>query len=347
MKQFLDASGLNLYTQALKNGTLIAGRAQDSSRADYAKDSSTAFYASHADATGLIGIIPLANIPQGAIDKLVQVANKAARLALTIADVQNGDSVQELDSKKMYIVVDETQLGTEGAFVEYTAGRATFAQDASHADKATVADDASWADEAREVKWANVTEKDSSYNPAPHKHAWADITDRPTTWDASAVTMGGYEQKSGDVATTDSALVAIGKVEKKADDALAAAQAHTQDSSTITSMSEYQIADAYSAIVPEDSLDDAIGKLERLGLDASNSADWGHITNIPGEFTPANHDGAKVVSLATYNPTGVTGDVSTGDNLVTALAKIENKADAGADQPIPDATINAIVNGTF
>jgi len=44
-KQFLDASGLNQYTQALKNGTLIVGKAVDASNA---KDSSTAFYASHA-----------------------------------------------------------------------------------------------------------------------------------------------------------------------------------------------------------------------------------------------------------------------------------------------------------
>ena len=73
-KQFLDASGLNQYTQALKNGTLVVGRAQDSSRADFATDASTAFYAAHAAATGLLGIIPLANLPQGAIEKLVKVA---------------------------------------------------------------------------------------------------------------------------------------------------------------------------------------------------------------------------------------------------------------------------------
>lgn len=344
MKQFLDASGLNLYTQALKNGTLIAGRAQDSSRADYAKDSSTAFYASHASATGLIGIIPIANLPEGALDRLVQVANKAARLALNSSQVQLGDTVQELDTKLMFIVVDESKLGTEDAFVEYTAGRATFAKDASHADKATIADDASWADEAREVKWSNVTEKDSSYKPAPHTHVWDDITDAPETWDASAVTMDGYEKKTGDVATTDNALVAIGKVEKKADDALAAAKAHTQDSSTITSMGEYQIAGSYSPIEQSDSLDEAIGKLEKLAVDSSV---WGGIGGKPTEFTPENHDAAKVTSLNTYVKAGNTGDIATTDNLVQALAKLENKAEAGADEPIPDTTINAIIAGTF
>jgi hypothetical protein len=267
-KQFLDASGLNQYTQALKNGTLIVGKAQvaqDSSKADYAKDASTAFYASHANAEGLIGIVPLANLPAGALEKLYIADNKAARLALTKAQVQNGDTVQEADTKKMFLVVDDTKLGTEDAedaFVEYTAGRATVAQDASHADKATIANDASWADEARKVSWAHVYDKDSSYNPAPHTHVWEEITDRPTTWDASAVTMGGYEQKSGDVATTDSALVAIGKVEKKADDALAAAQEHVQDASTIN-MTDYTVAVEYTHVTSSDTALTAIEKVEK------------------------------------------------------------------------------------
>ena len=83
MQRFLDASGLNRYTQALKNGQLIAGRAKDSSKADYAEDASTAFYASHASALGLIGVIPLSNLPNGAIDTLIKVKDKAARLKLT------------------------------------------------------------------------------------------------------------------------------------------------------------------------------------------------------------------------------------------------------------------------
>lgn len=344
MKQFLDASGLNQYTQALKNGTLVVGKAVDASNA---------LYAATADATGLIGIVPLANLPAGALEKLVQVENKAKRLLLTSAQVQLGDTVQELDTKLMYIVVDESKLsqdgvtpGTEDAFVEYTAGRASFAQDASHADQATIANDASWADEARKVSWAKVYDKDSSYNPAPHTHVWDDITDAPETWDASNVTMTGYAQKSGNVAAGDSALDAIGKVEKKADDALAAAKEHTHDSSAITSMGEYQIKNAYSTIEQTDSLNDAIGKLERLGLDASNSADWDHITNVPDEFTPENHDGAKVVSLHTF-VAGATGDVSTGDSLVTALSKIESAAKSGADERIPNDVIDSIVNGSY
>ena len=59
-KNFLDPEGLNLYTQALINGGLKVGKAQDSS---FASDASTAFFASHADARGLLGLIPMENIP--------------------------------------------------------------------------------------------------------------------------------------------------------------------------------------------------------------------------------------------------------------------------------------------
>jgi len=477
MKQFLDASGLNLYTQALKNGTLVVGRAQDSSRADYATDASTAFYASHASATGIIGIIPLANLPAGALERLVTVANKAARLALTSSDVQVGDTVQELDTKLMYLVVDESKLGSEDAFVEYTAGRATFAQDASHADKATIADDASHADIATEaehaaratdassadkVEWANVQNKPTEFKPEAHTHTsadvsalagyakagsytaiangdslntalgklekkatdasntadWGSITNKPTeykpelhTQDGSTITkLTGYAKASSvtDVAATDTLLVALGKIEKKADDASSAAgdhvqdastinmtgyavatsyssvaasdtaltaiekverkaldasntadwgsitnkpteykpELHTQDGSTITKLTGYAVAASYTSVAPADSLETAIGKVEKKALDASNTAAWNTVTGKPSEFVPTAHDGAKVTSLETYTA-GATGDVTTSDNLVTALSKIETAAKSGADQPIPDSVINSIVNGSF
>lgn len=450
MKQFLDASGLNLYTNALKNGTLVVGKAVDASNA---------LRANAVPATGIDGIIPLENIPQGAIDKLIQVANQAARLALTTANVQNGDSVQELDSKKMFIVIDEEKLGTEdaeAAFVEYTAGRATFAQDASHADFATAAQDASYAkdastafratsaataDVANEVDWSNVVNKDSSYAPAPHtqdgstitaltgyskaveaanvgstdsllvalgkiekkaddasaaagfhtqdgstiigldgyngpadtytgvasndslKSAlakierkaldasntadWDSITKKPATYDASIVTMGGYEKKTGNVAATDSVLVAVGKVEKKVDDVATAFEGHTHTSADVSTLSGYAVASEYAAIADGDSLNVALGKIEKKALDSSNTATWTGVTDKPTEFTPEAHDAAKVTSIENYTTQGISGDVASTDDLKTALAKIEVKANSGADEAIPDATINAIIGGTF
>jgi len=70
------------------------------------------------------GVLDIARIPQGALERLKIVTDLAAMLALTSADVQTGDTVQRNDTGVMYRVIDETALGTISAFVEYSAGRA-------------------------------------------------------------------------------------------------------------------------------------------------------------------------------------------------------------------------------
>jgi hypothetical protein len=308
-KQFLDASGLNQYTQALKNGTLIVGKAQvaqDSSKADYAKDASTAFYASHANAEGLIGIVPLANLPAGALEKLYIADNKAARLALTKAQVQNGDTVQEADTKKMFLVVDDTKLGTEDAedaFVEYTAGRATVAQDASHADVATKALDSSRADLAYEANHASKADDASTAKEAAHA-VKAD--------DASTAKEAAHASKADDASTAKTAQEA--NHAKFADDASTAKTALNADHA--------------------DTADDA---------STAKKAPWDGITGKPDVFMPD----VDSSSLATYSKDASTGDINTADSLVTALAKLENKAEAGADERIPNDVIDSIVNGSY
>jgi hypothetical protein len=160
--------------------------------------------------------------------------------------------------------------------------------------------------------------------------------------------LTGYSEAetAGDVTAADSLLVALGKIEKKADDAAEAAGDHVQDASTIN-MTGYQVASKYSAVVAGDTALTAIEKVEKKALDASNTADWGSVTNIPSEFTPADHDAAKVVSIDGYSTSGVSGDVEATDDLATALAKIEVKANSGADEPIPASDINKIIAGTY
>ena len=217
-KQFLDASGLNQYTKALKNGTLIVGKAQDAS---------TAFYASHADATGLIGVVPLANLPAGALERLVTVADDTARFALKEDDVQLGDTVKVTSTGMMYLVVDVAHLDSEAGYVEYTAGRAAFAQDASHADVATKAVDASNAVNAQNAVHANVaTEAVDASNAVNAQHAssadsveWTNVQNKPTEFtpslhnqDGSTITaLTGYKkaETAGDISVSDSLLVAL------------------------------------------------------------------------------------------------------------------------------------------
>ena len=329
MQNFLDASGLNRYTQALKNGQLIAGRAKDSSKADYAKDASTAFYASHASATGLIGVIPLANIPQGAIEKLVKVADNTAMLKLTKVNVQNGDSVLTTDNNRMYIVTDEDQLGTMNAFTEYSAGTATKAlqadnathavsadkaDEATHAvsaDKADEATHAESADTATNVEWAGVLSKPTEFKPALH------------TQDASTITkLTGYQEavSASNVTADDSLITALGKIEKKADDAAKTAGFHTQDGSTIVGLDGYDgPAGVYTKVTSADSLKSALAKIEKKALDSSNTADWGSITNKPTTY------GASIVMMNGYEKKS--GNVTEADSALTAVGKVEKKVD--------------------
>ena len=92
------------------------------------------------------GTIDIARLPKGSLERLIKVANQAARYALTADDVQLGDTVQQLDTGVMYVVTDETKLDSADGYTEYTAGAAA------------------------SVPWSGVTGKPSSYTPASHSH---------------------------------------------------------------------------------------------------------------------------------------------------------------------------------
>ncbi len=70
------------------------------------------------------GLVPLAQIPPAALERLVIVANQAARFALTTATVQNGDTVRQTDVNEMFFVVDQNNLGNAAGYLVYSAGTA-------------------------------------------------------------------------------------------------------------------------------------------------------------------------------------------------------------------------------
>ncbi|WP_042445200.1 LamG domain-containing protein [Azospirillum sp. B510] len=76
-------------------------------------------------ASALTGTVPLANLPAGALERLVTVASDAERFALTTATVQLGDTVQVGTSGPMYRVIDEANLNNAAGYRAYTASRAT------------------------------------------------------------------------------------------------------------------------------------------------------------------------------------------------------------------------------
>jgi hypothetical protein len=67
------------------------------------------------------GTLDVARLPALAYQTLVTVADQAARYALTIAQVQNGDTVQQLDTLELFLVVDDTQLNNAAGYLLYTA----------------------------------------------------------------------------------------------------------------------------------------------------------------------------------------------------------------------------------
>lgn len=83
-------------------------------------------------ATLLSGTVSLSNLPQGALERVVTVENESARFALTTQTVQQGDIVQQLDTKVLYAVVNEGKLSSSDGYIEFTAGTATKASESDH-----------------------------------------------------------------------------------------------------------------------------------------------------------------------------------------------------------------------
>ena len=74
------------------------------------------------DVKDVVGILSAENFSDEVKERQVTVASKDALLALTINEVQNGDFVlvNYSDTKnELYIVVDQTKLGTSDAFIVY------------------------------------------------------------------------------------------------------------------------------------------------------------------------------------------------------------------------------------
>ena len=151
-----------------KNGTNVATFTANQSTAatanitvptavsELTNDSGYLTSSSNLDASKLTsGTVDIARLPQGALERLVKVANEAARYALTTADVQLGDTVQQLDTGIMYVVTDTDHLDSAAGYTEYTAGTAA------------------------SVPWSGVTGK-PTFAAVATSGAYSDLTGTPT-----------------------------------------------------------------------------------------------------------------------------------------------------------------------
>lgn len=99
------------------------------------------------------GMLDIERIPAAALERCVVVESDAARFALTLKEVQVGDTVKVVESGKMYFVKDTSKLSNEGGYEIYTAGAAAT------------------------VPWSGVTGKPDKYTPEKHTHTIREITD--------------------------------------------------------------------------------------------------------------------------------------------------------------------------
>lgn len=70
------------------------------------------------------GQLSLDVIPKAALERVITVANEAARFELTKETVQTGDTVYQEDTEKMYFVVNDDKLNQAAGYQEYKVGTA-------------------------------------------------------------------------------------------------------------------------------------------------------------------------------------------------------------------------------
>ena len=119
------------------------------------------------DAGKLTGMIDIARLPKGALERVIVVENDAARFALTTEEAQNGDTIKVNDTGLMYFVIDETKLAEEAGYAQYTAGSATT------------------------VPWSGVTDKPVSFTPSAHTHAMTEVNGLETALAGKATAEQG------------------------------------------------------------------------------------------------------------------------------------------------------------
>lgn len=315
-------------------------------------------------ASTLTGTISLDNLPAGALERLVVVADEDARLALTSAQVQTGDTVKEEDSGLMYFVVDDTKLGgaeAASAFEEYTVGSASSVPWSGVTDKPevsyTLTGDATGSVQAVELGGAvsiPVTLKASGVNAGTYTKVTVDAKGivtagaQATPGDigaapashthnyAGSATAGGAANSvahSITISLNGTAQTAFNGAEDVAFNITAAsigaaAAAHNQASNTITAMTGYTKASSYTAIEATDSLNTAIGKVEAGATNAATAAAAAQSAADAADAKAVAAQGAASTAQSAADAAQDAADAAQGtaDSAAAAAAAADTKA---------------------
>lgn len=156
IEQLLDkANDIDLTKYALKTDNaptatklqaartiVLSGAVSGSVSSDFGSNITISTTLANFDASKITsGTIDIDRLPKAALERMVVVADDAARFKLTTATAQAGDTVKVTATNKMYLVKDDSKLNTEAGYEPYTAGQAS------------------------SVPWSGVTGKPSTFAP--------------------------------------------------------------------------------------------------------------------------------------------------------------------------------------
>lgn len=324
----LDSAGLQTLISAIKNGDLKVGEVKNGGKVP---------------ASTIQGVIDIKNIPKGALERLVIVADDKARFALTTEQVQVGDTCKVTSTNKMYFVVDDTQLSTEDGWEPYSVGTAS---DSLHADKADYATSAGSADKATKDSAGNTittTYAKATAVASKEQGAKADTAVQSVKIEGSStelksgttVTIPAYPTSlpASDTVSTYSAS-GTAPVNGKA-----VASAIANKANKATTLAGYGITDGATSTQGAKA-DTAIQTVKIGGAEITKTSG---VVNLPAYPTslPASdvyawakssvkpsYDSTEVTVKTGYAKPSTAGTVAAGDTLSTALGKIEKSMDA-------------------
>lgn len=267
------------------------------------------------------GIIDIARLPKGALERLVKVQDDSARFALTTNSVQLGDTVLVTNTNKMYLVVDESQLNREAGYQVYTAGSAT------------------------EVPWSGVTGKPSTMpNPqaltislngtsqgAYTGSSAKSINITPASIGAAAASHGTHVTYAT-IAAKAPGTASIGTSSKVArEDHVHPVQTTISgNSGTSSKWATARTITLSGDVTGSVSIDGSsdVTLTTTVGND-SHSHSWTNITSKPSSFTPSAHNQSSntITAMTGYTKASSASAIAAGDSLNTAIGKIEKALD--------------------
>jgi len=293
------------------------------------------------------GTLPLSVLPQGALERLVKVADENARFALTTENVQLGDSVLQIDTDTMYIVIDTAQLNNDAGYEEYAAGTAVLAETAERVQNALTVQKKGVTEFVFDGSTAQTLNIASSFADLDGQIAANQIPDGIITDDKLGVNYAGSATKGGSATSavkldTARTIAFTGVVTGST------TFDGTEDVSIATTIGDGQITEsmiANNAITTEKLSNSAVtsAKIANSTIVSDNIADE---TIVGGKLANSTITGTKIASN-TITATNIANDTITNTKMASNSIDSDNIIDGsvtGTDIAIDTITLGNLAS---